>query len=115
MRLKSEIWVKAFIRRCSGEGVPAMVVRRGQDDAGAIFIKVNLLDGTALVLGPAPAGFEGVEQERRWSPCGGDDAQTDAGADAYLARQASFDTDIWIIEIEDRLGRHFLDDAVVQL
>ena len=115
MRLKSEIWVKAYIRRCSTEGVPAMIVRRGQSDAGAIFIKVNQLDGTALVLGPAPAGFEDSETERLWSPCHGDDAMGDSDADAYLSRQAAFDTDIWVIEIEDRQGRHFLEDAILQI
>lgn len=57
MRLKSEIWVKAYIRRCAGEGVPAVVVRRGDEDAGVIFLKVSRLDGTAALYGPAPAGL----------------------------------------------------------
>ena len=36
----------------------------------------------------------------------------DAQAEAYLARQVRFDPDVWIIETEDRAGRHFLDRVV---
>ena len=115
MRLKSEIWVKAYVRRCSAQGVPALILRRGQSDAGAIFIKVNRLDGSALVLGPAPAGFDDMGSDRRWVLCHGDDPWSETDADAYLDRQHSFDSDIWVIEVEDREGRHFLDDAICQL
>ena len=115
MRLKSEIWVKAYVRRCSAEGAPAMVLRRGQSDAGAIYIKVNRLDGSALVLGPAPAGFDEMSSDRRWVLCHGEDAWSDAEADAYLDRQHGFDADIWVIEVEDRNGRHFLNDALCQI
>jgi hypothetical protein len=54
MRLKSEVWVSAYVRRCFVEGVFAVVRRRGAEEAGAIFIKVNRLDATADVYGPAP-------------------------------------------------------------
>ena len=40
MRLKSEIWVKAYLRRCAVAGASGVVARHGDDDAGAIFIKV---------------------------------------------------------------------------
>ena len=54
MRLKSGIWVAAYLRRCNVEGVFAAVRRRGAEEAGAIFIKINRLDGTAMLYGPAP-------------------------------------------------------------
>jgi hypothetical protein len=110
MRLKSEIWVKAYIRRCRIEGADALLVRRGDADAGAIYIKVSRLDGTALLYGPAPAGLEVAREERHWQPCLEGGATAEAEADAYLARQVSFDSDIWIVTVEDRAGRHFLDD-----
>ncbi len=113
MRLRAEFWVKAYIRRCAVEGASAVVVRHGDDDAGAIFIKVDRLDGACFVFGPAPAGLEGAESDRRWtallSPAGIDNEK----ADAFLAREASFDSDLWLIEVEDRRGRHFLDDSIV--
>src|ERR1700686_4465287 len=54
MRLKSSIWVAAYVRRCHIEGAFAAVRRRGAEEAGAIFVKLNRLDGTADLFGPAP-------------------------------------------------------------
>jgi hypothetical protein len=110
MRLKSELWVKAYIRRCQVEGAAAMLVRRGDADAGAIYIKVSPGDGTALLFGPAPAGLDGAYEERRWEPLLPGKPTTEADADSYLARQVTFDSDIWIVEVEDRQGRHFLEE-----
>jgi len=110
MRLKSELWVKAYIRRCQIEGADALLLRRGDTDAGAIYIKVSLLDGTALLFGPAPAGLDEAGEDRRWQPCLRQHPAAESEADAYLERQKSFDSDIWIVAVEDRAGRHFLDD-----
>jgi hypothetical protein len=110
MRLKSELWVKAYLRRCQHEGVAAVLVRRGDADAGAIYIKISRLDGTAKLFGPAPAGLEEAREERRWQPCLEREPAPEAEADAYLERQIGFDPDIWIVVVEDRQGRHFLED-----
>ena len=110
MRLKSEIWVMAYIRRCQHEGAAAVLVRRGDVDAGAIYIKVSRPDRTALLFGPAPAGFDGAYEERRWEPLLAGNPAPEAEADAYLARQITYDSDIWIVEVEDRQGRHFLEE-----
>jgi hypothetical protein len=112
MRLKSEIWVTAYLRRCQAENVPAVIVRRGDEAAGAIFISVARLDGTVQLYGPAPAGLSGSESDRRWVRCLGSQPVAQAEANRYLARQREFDPDLWIIEIEDRAGRHFLGDAM---
>ena len=61
MRIKSEIWVKAYLRRCQVQGLSAVVVRRGDEHAGAIYICLNRLDGTVKLYGPAPADLEGGE------------------------------------------------------
>lgn len=113
MRIKSAIWVKGYVRRCAVAGVAAVVVRHGDDDAGAVFIRINRLDGTSLLFGPAPAGLDDASAGRQWvavTPTGGN---SDAAIDAYLAREAEFDSDLWIVESEDRAGRHFLEDWLV--
>ncbi len=112
MRLRAEFWVKAYLRRCVIEGASAVVVRHGDDDAGAIFIKVNRLDGMCLIFGPAPAGLAGAESDRRWIALLSRDGVSEGDADAFLAREASFDSDLWLVEVEDRQGRHFLDDQL---
>ncbi len=112
MRLRAEFWVKGYIRRCAVEGASAVVVRHGDDDAGAIFIKVNRLDGTCCIFGPAPAGFTGADSDRRWIAQLAPEGVPESEADAFLAREASFDSDLWLVEVEDRQGRNFLDDQL---
>lgn len=109
MRLKTEIWVQAYLRACAAAGAMAMLVRRGDGDAGAIYIKINRLDGTAEVFGPAPAGLDGADGDRLFVPCFAAGPVAEAKAEAYLASQKRFDSDLWLIEVEDRAGRHFLD------
>jgi hypothetical protein len=115
MRLKSGIWVAAYLRRCQSEGVAAMLRRRGAEEAGAIFIKIARLDGTALLFGPAPqTAFDDAQPSdrafvamlRRAEPV------AEADVEAALMREIRFDPDIWIVEVEDRTGRHFLDRVV---
>lgn len=110
MRLKSAIWVAAYLRRCQVEGVFAVLRRRGAEEAGAVFVKINRLDGTVSLYGPAPqSAFDGSHPaDRVFAPCFAAEPVPEVDADAYLARQLRFDPDLWIIEAEDRAGRHFL-------
>src|SRR5690606_11742561 len=104
-RLKAEIWVKALIRRCEVASVSALVVRRGDAGSGTVLLKVNTLDGEAQIYSPARDG----EGELIWLAKG---RQTEAEADAYIEKQRSFDPDIWVVEVEDREGRHFLQEKL---
>jgi hypothetical protein len=114
MRLKSGIWVAAYLRRCQVEGAAAVLRRRGAEEAGAIFIKVSRLDGTADLYGPAPqsAFDEARPSERAFSPALKGMPLPDLEVEGYLTRQLRFDPDLWIVEIEDRGGRYFLDHIV---
>jgi hypothetical protein len=111
MRLKTGLWVAAYLRRCQVEGVFGAVRRRGAEEAGAVFVRVNRLDGTSDLFGPAPqSAFAAAEvAARAFSPCLARLAAPDADVEVYLARQVKFDPDVWIVEIEDRAGRNFLD------
>jgi hypothetical protein len=113
MRLKSAIWVSAYIRRCHIEGAFAAVRRRGAEEAGAIFIKINRLDGTAELYRPAPqSAFEDAHPIDRAFSALSAQPGPEAEIEAYLARQIGFDPDVWILEVEDRSGRNFLDHQV---
>ena len=109
MRLRSDIWVKAYLRAVATQGAHAVVVRHGDDDAGAIYIKVVAQDRTARAFGPAPAGLDGAEQERKWIALTSKAAACERDIDYLLEREAEFDPDLWIVEVEDREGRCFLD------
>jgi hypothetical protein len=114
MRLKSAIWVAAYLRRCNGEGAFAAVRRRGAEEAGAIFIKLNRLDGTAELFGPAPqSAFEEAQPaDRAFSRCFVDQPVPEAKVEERITREIRFDSDVWVIEVEDRAGRHYLERVV---
>ena len=114
MRLKSAIWVAAYVRRCQIEGAYAVVRRRGAEEAGAIFVKNNRLDATADLFGPAPqtAFDEAKPVDRVFAPLLKVQPAPEADVEARLAREISFDPDVWIVEVEDRAGRNFLDQIV---
>jgi hypothetical protein len=114
MRLKSGIWVSAYLRRCAVEGVDAVLRRRGAEEGGAIFIKVSRLDGTADLYGPAPQSVfdEARPADRAFIASMKQQPAPDADVEAYLEKQLRFDPDLWVVEVEDRAGRHFLDQLV---
>jgi hypothetical protein len=114
MRLKSAIWVAAYIRRCGIEGAFAVLRRRGAEEAGAIFIKIDRLDGTGELFGPAPqTSFEEAHPiDRAFAPALKSQPALLVEIEARLQREISFDPDVWIVEVEDRAGRHFLDQVV---
>lgn len=109
MRLKSGIFVSALLRRAQVEGAFGVVARRGSEEAGAVFVKVATLDGAAALYGPAPqSAFDADDDgDRKFSvlvPPGTPEAE----ADARMAKEIRFDPDLFLVEIEDRQGRHFL-------
>lgn len=110
MRLKSAIWVSAFLRRTTVEGLYGAVIAKGAEEAGAVYVIVNHLDGTCHLFGPAPGASHDEEGSRRWiiesAP-----PQGPAEAMAILDRRKRFDPDIWIVEVEDRRGTAGLTQA----
>jgi hypothetical protein len=114
MRLKSGIWVSAYLRRRHIDGTFAVVRRRGAEEAGAIFIRISHLDGTGDLYGPAPqsAFDESRPLDRAFSSCFKAQPVPDSEIEAYLTRQIRFDPDLWVIDVEDRAGQHLLDHVV---
>jgi hypothetical protein len=114
-RLKSAIWVSAYVRRCQVEGAYAVVRRRGSEEAGVILIEVDRLDGRIALFGPAPqSAFDEAAPERAFTPLHAAETITPAEAEALLQRELRFDSDLWIVTVEDRAGRHFLDSVVAR-
>jgi hypothetical protein len=107
-RLKAGLFVRALIRRAEVEGAQAFVAKKGVEESGAVFLKLNRLDGHVMVLSQARRG----EGDLVWAkPLG--EWTDEARARAYLDKQMKFDPDLWIVEIEDRQGRAFVDEPIV--
>ncbi|MCY4151213.1 MAG: DUF1491 family protein [Aestuariivita sp.] len=102
-RLSSQFWVQAYFKRLQLAGISGYVVIHGDDTAGAILVKLNTLDGNASAY------------QRSIDPSSGNSSwmllnQTnEAEIDASIRRQCALDPDLWVLEIEDRSGRHLLD------
>ena len=112
MRLRSDIWVAAYLRRVAVEGAAVALRRRGAAEAGAIWVKVDRLDGHAALYGPAPqseSGQRGVE--RLWSRVHAPEWIAAEEVERRMRREIDFDFDLWLIEVEDRDGRCWLDLA----
>lgn len=103
-RLASGFWVHAYIRRLSLFDIPSYVTAHGDDTAGAILIKLNTLDGQAKVF---MRQYDLMTGARAWQVLA-DGSESDV--DTSIAKQRSFDSDLWVIEVEDRAGRHLLDE-----
>ena len=102
-RLTSRFWVDAYLARLGMFDIPAFVVAHGDDTGGAVLVKLSTLDGAAILF---QRSFDLVSGERVWAELS---AGPEAEVDAAVAKQCGFDPDLWVIEVEDRAGRHLLD------
>ena len=110
MRLRSDIFVAALIRLAETQGAVAMLRRRGAAEAGAIFVKVDRLDGAAALYGPAAQSEKPPEGVARlFTRLHAEEWRDPLDVEERLRREIAFDPDIWIVEIEDRQGRAFID------
>jgi hypothetical protein len=104
--LSSDLWVSALIRRADLAGASAVVVRRGDARAGTVIVKAYDTSTRQARLFTEATGFDG---DRLWiQPMTGAESELDA----YIQRQIGYDPDLWVVEIEDREGRHFITETV---
>ncbi|MEC7259146.1 MAG: DUF1491 family protein [Pseudomonadota bacterium] len=102
-RLTADFWVRAYLARLRLADIPAFVTAHGDATAGAVLVKLNTLDGQATAF---QREFNLMTGTRAWAEL----AQgPEVDVDAAITRQRSFDPDLWVIEVEDRAGRHLLD------
>jgi len=103
-RLTTDFWVSAYRARLSQANIPAFVTARGDATAGAVLVKLNTLDGQATCF---QRSFDLMTGERAWVTLA---EGSEKDVDASIAKQRSFDSDLWVIEVEDRAGRHLLGE-----
>ena len=103
-RLTSEIWVAAYLTRLRLATIPAFIVQKGDGTAGAVLVKLNTLDGSATCF---QRSFDLMSGDRQWVVLA---EGPEHDVDASIAKQRSFAPDLWVIEIEDKTGRHLLDE-----
>lgn len=102
-RLAAGVWVGAYLARLGAEGIPVYVVARGDETAGAVLVKLATMDGKAVAFHRV---VDLMSSSRKWDVLS---EGNERDVDAVIARQRSFDPDLWVIEVEDARGRHMLD------
>jgi hypothetical protein len=109
MRLRSDVWVAALSRRAFAAGATASILHHGADEAGAIFLVVDRLDGSADLWGPAPQTdfTEETSGDRRFERLLARLPRSEVAARVVSERR--FDPDLWAVEVEDRQARHFIE------
>jgi hypothetical protein len=103
-RLTANFWVRAYLNRLRLANIPAYVLAKGDPSAGAVLVKLATLDGRAQLFQRV---FDPMTDRRRWIEL---DTGAEADIDARLTRDRARDRDLWVIEVEDRHGRHLLDE-----
>jgi hypothetical protein len=103
-RLTSGVWVSAYLTRLRLADIPAYVTAKGDAEAGAVVVKVALLDGSARAYERRSDLMTGA---RAWILLA---EGPEAEVDALVARTKGRDPDLWVIELEDRHGRTLLDE-----
>ncbi len=103
--IPAHLWVSALLRRASLGGAFAVIVHRGDADRGDVLVKTTSERGRARLYAPA-FNPEGPSEFERLPP------EDEAGVDAIIAKRLKADRDLWVIEIEDRYGRHFIVETV---
>ena len=107
MLLSTDVWVGALIRRAEAAGAFAVVARKGDPRAGAVLVKVLGRRESSVKLFASALRGEG---ETVWmQPLAAD---SEADVDAYVERSRRIDPDLWVVEIDDADGRHFLTEPV---
>ena len=90
-------------------GLMATVARSGDADAGAIILKINHFRDGCEVYTPVTA----PDGSPAWMRALPDGASSEADADRYISRQIQYDSDIWVVEVEDPKGQFTLDERVI--
>ena len=102
-RLKSRLWVEALLRRCQSEGMFGTVVKIGADEAGAVYVAINHLDGTYDLLEPPPGASHNDHGQRVFAKAFEKPVPW-AEVQQIFDRRRKSDSDLWLVEIEDRTG-----------
>ena len=102
-KLTADLWVSAYLTRLRLADIPVYVTARGDATAGAVLVKVALLNGQARAF---QRSFDLMADARVWVTLA---EGPEAEVDALLQRQRARDPDLWVLELEDRQGRTLLD------
>lgn len=106
--LRARFWVDALRWRAESAGASIYVAHKGDPDAGVILLKTLLPERKAQLYAP----MRNMEGGRVWMMPLGSDPVPEQDAETYARRRIEDDPDLWLVEVDDPYGRHFLNEAI---
>jgi len=90
------------------------IARKGASEAGSVFIVVRREDNRLSAYGPPPGPAYDEAGRRRWLALFEGQVVNQAEVDQFIARQASIDPDIWVVDIDDPSGSGLLENDAIE-
>tara|TARA_B100000530_G_C15508640_1_gene309601 strand:- start:43 stop:375 length:333 start_codon:yes stop_codon:yes gene_type:complete len=99
-RLPTHIWIDAHLRRCSAEGIPAVIINSGERMGGTVLLKIYQAGLGCRLM----SQMRDLEGNLSWYPAHKEEMIDERDADEYIKNSIKRDPDLWVIEIESRDG-----------
>jgi hypothetical protein len=103
-RLPAHLEVSGLLRRVQGEGGFAMVLHKGEREAGTILVVCAEKGGNRRLFERMPS----AAGHREWTISRAEDAENKFEFDEYLDRRMAQDPDLWMIELDIANGERFI-------
>ena len=103
-RLRSKIWVQAYLKRLELQTIAAYVMAHGDDHSGAILVKISKMDGFSELHQKT---FDLQNNRNAWVKIL---EGLDMEIDTLLEKQKVNDPDLWVVEVESASGQNYLDE-----
>ena len=107
--LKTILWIKAQIKICDINFLPAVIIRKGDPDSGTVLLKINRLQHGVQVFSQTRTS----EALRAWMSITGNTPVKNSIADLKIQKHCNIDPDAWVLEIEDPNYNYQMQEPLV--
>ena len=102
IRLTTSVLVSSALRQAQANGIFAAVLRQGDEQAGTIFVEVEIDPAQSSLYG-RQVSFDG---EYEWVCLTGEVPVSSSDVAERLRKESACDPDCWIICVQDPKGRN---------
>jgi hypothetical protein len=108
-RLNAKLWVNSLLRRVSQVGDFAAVIKKGDETAGQVILVARRRNGQLQVFTRTMNSLG----DYSWTVAMANEQEELGKINEYLERQARYDPDLWIIELDTDNPERFVDDELI--
>lgn len=108
-RLATGFWVGALRRRVEAAGGFAMVLAKGDPEAGSVLLLLRAEDGSISAISKVNVG----DGKTTWQTIFDKRSERDEAVREALEKRRRFDPDLWIIELDIDDPARFIDGDIL--